>query len=70
MRVHTEDDCRPTLGIGSSFEAWLAIENTYRVIIYAPVADAVAKILNQRSEAHKSKAVFTGAIQTAIVEFL
>jgi hypothetical protein len=68
MRRHTEDDCKPTLGTGSSFEAWTAVENTYRVITYAPIIDAFEKI-SQRSETSKSKAALTATIQQAVTEF-
>ncbi len=69
MRRHTEDDCKPTLGTGTSFEAWQAVENTYRVITYAPVVEAYSKIHDQRSETYKTKAALTAAIQQAIREY-
>lgn len=69
MRRHTEENCQPALGTGTSFEAWSAVENLYRVITYAPIMEAFDKVVGQRSETFKSKAALTAAIQQAIVEF-
>jgi hypothetical protein len=69
MRRHTEDDCKPTLGTGTSFEAWSAVENTYRVITYAPIIEAFEKVTSQRSETSKTKAALTASIQQSITEF-
>ena len=69
MRRHTEDDCKPTLGTGTSFEAWTAVENTYRVITYASIIEAFEKVISQRSETFKTKAALTASIQQAIAEF-
>jgi len=68
MRRHTEDDCKPTLGTGTSFEAWSAVENTYRVITFAPLIEAFQK-MTQRSETFKTKAALTATIQQAVGEF-
>jgi len=69
MRRHTEDSCRTVLGKGTSFEAWTALANVYKVLTFAPVIEAFEKITSQRSETAKSKAALTAAIQQSIVEF-
>ena len=44
MRRHTEENCQPALGTGTSFEAWSAVENIYRIITFAPIIDAFEKV--------------------------
>jgi len=62
MRRHTEDDCKLILGTGTSFEAWSAVKNTYRVIIFAPLIEAFQK-MTQRLETFKTKAALIATIQ-------
>jgi hypothetical protein len=62
MRRHTEDDCKPVLGTGTSFEVWLAVENLYWVIIFAPIIEVFKKVTSQCSKILKSKAALTAAI--------
>ncbi len=69
MRRHTEESCQPSLGDGTSFEAWSAVENLYRVITLAPIVEAYSKVHDQRSETYKTKAALTAAIQQAISEY-